>query len=63
VQSKVTKLYYLKYTGDSFSSPFGATSDAEEELAGGTAVKNAIITLFGAADIKRVSISPEKVPV
>lgn len=63
VQSKVTKLYYLKYTGDSFSAPFGATSDAEEELAGGTAVKNAIITLFGAADIKRVSISPEKVPV
>lgn len=63
VQSKVTKLYYLKYTGDNFSVPFGATSDAEEELAGGTAVKNAILTLFGAADIKRVSISPEKVPV
>lgn len=63
VQSKVTKLYYLKYTGDSFGVPFGATSDAEEEFAGGTAVKNAIITLFGAADIKRVSISPERVPV
>lgn len=63
VQSKVTKLYYLKYTGDSFSIPFGATSDAEEEFAGSTAVKNAIITLFGAADIKRVSITPERVPV
>jgi hypothetical protein len=63
VQSKVTKLYYLKYTGDSFNIPFGATSDTEEEFAGGTAVKNAIITAFGAADIKRVSISPEKVPV
>lgn len=63
VQSKVTKLYYLKYTGDTFGAPFGALSDTEEELAGGTAVKTAILTLFGAADIKRVSISPEKVPV
>jgi hypothetical protein len=63
VQSKVTKLYYLKYTGDSFNIPFGATSDTEEEFAGSTVVKNAILTAFGAADIKRVSISPERVPV
>jgi hypothetical protein len=63
VQSKVTKLYYLKYTGDSFSLPFGATAGAEEEHAGGTAVKAAILSAFGAADVKRVSISPEKVPV
>lgn len=63
VPSKVTKLYYLKYEGDSYSAPFGATSDTEEEQAGGIAVKAAILTLFGAADIKRVSISPERVPV
>ena len=63
VQSKVTKLYYLKYAGDSFSLPFGATAGTEEEHAGGTAVKAAIIAAFGAADVKRVSITPEKVPV
>lgn len=63
VQSKVTKLHYLKYTGDTFNIPFGATAETEEEFAGGTAVKNAILTAFGAADIKRVSITPEKVPV
>lgn len=63
VQSKITKLYYLKYEGDSFSAPFGATSDTEEEAAGGRAVKTAILTQFASSDIKRVSISPEKVPV
>lgn len=63
VQSKVTKLYYLKYDGDSYGAPFGATSDTEEEFAGGTAVKNAILTLFASSDIKRASITPEKVPV
>ncbi len=63
VQSKVTKLYYLKYTGDSFGIPFGAITDTEEEYAGSVIVKNAIITLFGAADIKRVSIAPERVSV
>lgn len=63
VQSKVTKLFYLKYTGDSFGVPFGAISDTEEEYAGSLIVKNAIITLFGAADIKRVSITAERVAV
>ena len=63
VQSKVTKLYYLKYAGDSFSVPFGATSDGEEEAAGGAAVKAAVLALFGSADVKRASISPERVSV
>lgn len=63
VQSKITKLYYLKYDGDSFSGVFGALTATEEESVGGAAVKAAIITAFGAADIKRVSISPEKIPV
>jgi hypothetical protein len=62
-QSRVTKLYYLDYTGDSFGFPFGALSGAEEEYAGGVAVKAAVLTAFGSADIKRVSITPEKVPV
>ncbi len=34
VQSKITKLYYLKYTGDTYGSLFGATSATEEEFAG-----------------------------
>jgi hypothetical protein len=63
VQSKITKLYYLKYEGDSFSAPFGATSATEEEAVGAAAVRTAIISAFGAADIKRVSFSPEKVVV
>lgn len=63
VQSKITKLYYLKYAGDNFSAPFGATSDTEEEATGGRAVKAAVLTAFGSADNKRISISPEKVPI
>lgn len=63
VQSKITKLYYLKYQGDTFGAPFGATSDAEEEVVGSRAVKAAVLTAFAGADNKRISISPEKVPV
>lgn len=63
VQSKITKLYYLKYAGDTFSAPFGALSDTEEEVVGSRAVKAAVLTNFASADNKRVSIAPEKVPV
>lgn len=62
-QSKVTKLWYLKYEGDSHSAPFGALTDTEEEQIGSRAVRAAVITAGGSADIKRVSITPEKVPV
>lgn len=63
VQSKVTKLFYLKYTGDSFGLPFGALTEAEEEATGAKTIRTAIIAAFGAADVKRISFSPEKVPV
>jgi hypothetical protein len=63
VQSKVTKLYYLKYEGDSFSAPFGALTNTEEEAVGAAAVRTAIRGIFGAADIQRVSFSPEKIAV
>lgn len=63
VQSKITKLYYLKYEGDSFSAPFGALSDTEEFETGASAVRAAIVTAFASADIKRISFTPEKVPV
>lgn len=61
-QSKITKLYYLKYEGDSFSAPFGALTATEEEADGYRLVRAAVITAFGASDIKRISFSPEKVP-
>ncbi|NDJ16783.1 hypothetical protein [Myxacorys almedinensis] len=63
VQSKVTKLFYLKYEGDSFSLPFGALNETEEEADGARAVRVAVLSVFGSADIKRVSFSPERVPV
>ncbi|NJO79168.1 MAG: hypothetical protein HC827_12035 [Cyanobacteria bacterium RM1_2_2] len=63
VQSKVTKLYYLKYEGDSFTAPIGALNAAEEEADGCRLVRTAIQGVFGAADIQRISFSPEKVPV
>lgn len=63
VQSKITKLWYLKYEGDSFTAPFGALTGNEEFETGASAVRNAIVTAFGAADIKRISFTPEKVPV
>ena len=61
VQSKVTKLYYLKYEGNNYNAPFGALTAAEEQATGAAAVRTALLSLFGAADIKRVSFSPEKV--
>lgn len=63
VQSKVTKLFYLKYTGDSYSIPFGAVSEGEEEQVGSRVVKAALITGGSGSDVNRVSISPERVPV
>ncbi|QYO62785.1 hypothetical protein [Leptolyngbya sp. 7M] len=63
VQSKITKLFYLKYEGDSFTAPFGALTTAEEFETGASAVRTAVVTAFGAADIKRISFTPEKVPV
>lgn len=62
-QSKVTKLWYLKYTGDSNSVPFGAIAATEEEQVGSRIVRAAVLGLAGGADIKRVSVSPERVPI
>lgn len=62
VPSKITKLQYLKYTGDTYTIPFGALTEAEEEAVGLDAVKGSITTLFAGADILRMSYQPEKVP-
>lgn len=62
VQSKITKLYYLKYEGDTYSAPFGALTATEEEGEAYGLVRAAVTTAFGASDIKRISFSPERVP-
>ena len=62
VQSKITKLYYLKYPGTNYAVPFGATSEAEEQSKGAKDAKNAILKKMQNLDYKRVSVRPEKVP-
>lgn len=63
VASKITKQYYLKYEGDSYSAPFGATTETEEEAAGARLVKSAVKTQFAAKDIIRISFQPERIPI
>lgn len=61
VQSKVTKLYYIKYTGTTYSAPFGAGSDTEEFETAKALVKADVLALDPGLDYRRVSISPERV--
>lgn len=61
VQSKRTKLYYIKYGGDTFSCPFGATGEAEEF---GSARKEVRATLLaGLPKYGRVSVVNERYTV
>jgi hypothetical protein len=62
VQSKLTKLYYLKYPGNSYNCGFGALTDAEEFTAGARAVKSAFKADFNQANF-RANITPEKFAV
>ena len=62
-QSKVTKLWYLKYEGDSYSIPFGALTETEEEQTGARLVRSALLSGGSASDVNRVSIVSERVPV
>lgn len=61
-ESKITGLHYLKYPGESYTSPFGATGENEEEYQAAKQVKAAVLTL-SARDYARVSITPEKLRV
>lgn len=61
-QSKITKLWYLKYEGESFSLPFGAIADNEEESAAGATIKQTILASL-TGEYSRVSISSEKIKV
>lgn len=63
VQSKVTKMFYLKYQGKSHSLPFGALNANEEQVTGEKAAKIALLAAGGSAQYFRVSIRPERVQV
>lgn len=62
-QSKITRQYYLKYDGDNYSIPFGASSETEEEAQGAQVVKAAINNALGDKDIKRFSYQPERLAI
>jgi hypothetical protein len=62
VQSQITGLYYLKYPGENFTVPFGALNDSEEEATAARSLKGAILQSM-TREYKRVSVTPEKIPV
>ncbi len=61
--SKITKLYYLKYEGETQSAPFGANTAAEEETEIARTIKAAAKTGGTAGSIRRASVSSERVRV
>jgi hypothetical protein len=61
-RSAVTNMEYLKYAGDSFSCPFGATADADDMIDSFLDVKTRILAVGGYA-ISRVSLTREKVGI
>jgi len=61
VQSKITKLFYLKYPGTTYSIPFGALSDTEEFETAKALVKADVLEIDPTLNYRRVSISGEKV--
>lgn len=62
VKSKATGLNYIKYPGDSYSSPFGAGSNNEEESAGARAVKSALLAVYK-KDYTRVWYESERISI
>lgn len=61
--SDATGLQYLKYNGDRFSCPFGATADVDDMMDSFADVKTRLLVANAAAAVKRVSLVREKVGV
>lgn len=59
-QSKITKLYYVAYGGETYTAPFGATSATEEFSTGAAAVRADVLELDNTLDYRRVSVSSER---
>lgn len=62
-RSDVTGLEYLKYNGDRFSCPFGATADNDDLMDSFADVKTRVLAANAGAAVKRVSLVREKVGV
>lgn len=60
VKSKLTGLNYLKYPGESYSSPFGALADNEEEASAAALVKTAVIQIAPSKDYRRAWYQSEQ---
>lgn len=58
-QSKVTKLYYIDYPGDTYSAPFGALNATEEYATAVRLIRADIIKAFAGARSARISFRPE----
>lgn len=63
VPAKKSKLYYLKYPGESSTCAFGATSDTEEFAGGARALKNDFRNDFKTQKNFRVNVQAEKFPL
>jgi len=61
--SDVTAQRYLKYTGTRRSCPFGRNLENDDQMDAFLQVKAGLMTLFAASEIKRVSLTREKVGV
>ena len=61
--SDITGLTYLKYSGQRFSCPFGATADIDDQMDSFLDVKARLLAANAAAAVKRVSLVREKVGV
>lgn len=60
--SKFTNQEYLKYTGERFSCPFGATADTDDMIDSFLSVKAALLAVSGYA-VSRVSLKREEVGI
>lgn len=61
--SDVTNQRYLKYSGDRESCPFGRNTATDDQMDAFLQVKAALLTAFAASEIKRVSLTRERVGV
>lgn len=63
VKSKQTGLHYLKYPGESYSAPFGALSDIEEELEVSRLLKVGVMAIASSKEYRRAWVSSERIRV
>lgn len=61
--SQITGQEYLKYAGERFSLPFGAAADTDDMMDAFAQAKAAILEANSAAEVKRVSLTRERIGV